>query len=152
MKSTFKYGDKVMAGYSSNHGRIVSIRKDGNEFLCTVKFDNPLLMPSEMEYKEKYLKLLVRSDNNCPLCGEEYKVVKFNMQVWKDCETCKDTSENLVKKDAKIKYDQMNESKKSKESDNTAKEAKLLKEFEKMLNDDDDDDDDAWDKNFSTFF
>jgi len=93
--SNFKYGDKVWAG--TNLGEIVSIRKDDDKNICTVRFDNKRLIPPEMDYEERVLKPQFSSGKYCPICKNKYKVVKFNMQVWNDCETCKDTKENLDK-------------------------------------------------------
>tara|TARA_R100000951_G_scaffold101420_1_gene92913 strand:- start:11965 stop:12411 length:447 start_codon:yes stop_codon:yes gene_type:complete len=143
MRSTFKYGDKVLVG--KHLGKVVSIRDVDGKYICTVKFDDKNLIPSEMDYEERHLKLEYSPDKHCPICGDEYQVVKFNMHVWKDCLTCKDKKENLEKIHADEKY---RKSKLNTDFKNTKipgsyseQEETLLKEFEKML---DQDDDDEW--------
>lgn len=130
MGSKFKYGDEVVV--SGHYGKIKSIRKDGQRYYCTVKFENNYLIPPEMEYDQEYIKLKDSNKNLCPFCKTRWNVTKFNMNVWKDCLKCGKTQEELLK----IKQDKKE------------KEEKMLKDFEKMLdnkiddNNDDDDDDD----------
>ena len=53
MGSKFKYGDEVVV--SGHYGKIKSIRKDGQRYYCTVKFENNYLIPPEMEYDQDYI-------------------------------------------------------------------------------------------------
>jgi ribosomal protein L37AE/L43A len=142
MGSKFKYGDEVIV--SGHHGKVKSIRKDGQKYYCTVKFENNYLIPPEMEYDQDYIKLKDSNKNLCPFCKTRWNVTKFNMNVWKDCLKCNKTQEELLK----IKQ---NEKEKDYFSLNSSKEEekeKMLRDFEKMLdnkiddNNDDDDDDD----------
>ena len=133
MGSKFKYGDEVVV--SGHYGKIKSIRKDGQRYYCTVKFENNYLIPPEMEYDQEYIKLKDSNKNLCPFCKTRWNVTKFNMNVWKDCLKCGKTQEELLK----IKQDKKE------------KEEKMLKDFEKMLDnkiDDNNDDDDYDDLDF----
>jgi hypothetical protein len=99
----FKYGDKVKV--VSYGGKVISIRKDNtNGYIYKIKFDNSNLIPPEMEFTE--IELLsnnkVSDDSECPICGTKWTVVKFNMQVWKDCKKCQKTSEDITKEMQKI--------------------------------------------------
>lgn len=94
----FKYGDKVKV--ISYDGRIISIRKNNtNGYIYKVKFDNPSLIPPEMEFTETELlsNNKTTTDSECPICGTKWTVVKFNMHTWKDCKKCQKTSEDIMK-------------------------------------------------------
>jgi hypothetical protein len=148
-KPRFKYGDRVIV--SRHTGKVKSIRKEDGRYYCTVVFDNPALMPSELEYEERHLKFENKFENECPKCGSEWKVTKFNVKSWKDCEKCGKTQEELVKEDyekSKLKVDFGGKTKKP--GSYSKKEDELLEEFERILNGDDDDESDP-DNDFFLF-
>lgn len=137
MSPKFKYGDRVIAGGYA--GKIKSIKKKDGKYICTVLFDKKSLIPSELDYEEKYIKFENKYEEACPCCGKRWKIVKFNMKVWKDCIKCGKTQEQLVKEYYERKNSKLPPIPKlSKEK----KEDDLLKHFEKMLEYDNDDDDD----------
>lgn len=94
MASKFKYGDKVSA--NGHEGRVISIKKQGNTYICKVKFDNEYLLPSEMDYEESLLREIVKPEDRCPCCHTKWTVTKFNNQVWKDCKKCNKTEEVIL--------------------------------------------------------
>jgi 16S rRNA (cytosine967-C5)-methyltransferase len=100
MASRFKYGDKVSA--NGHEGRVVSIKKQGNTYICKVKFDNEYLLPSEMDYEESLLREIIKPEDRCPCCYTKWTVTKFNNQVWKDCKKCNKTEE-VISQEAKNK-------------------------------------------------
>lgn len=141
MSCKFKYGDKVIVfGYK---GTITSIRKEVDEYICTVSFENTTLIPSQMDYKEKHISFQNNDENCCPACGDSWKVSVFNNQTWKDCIRCNKTQEQLLEESKyppKIKADNL------KPVGFPNGDQELLEEFEKIINggndnasDDDDD-------------
>jgi hypothetical protein len=122
MACKFKYGDRVKAG--SHDGKIVSIKSDGNGYVCTVKFDNRFLIPREMDYADFDLELIEEapapSHVKCT-CGTEATYGKIPV------ENHKYYCDLVTQKGKKAKRDDVDD---------------LLKEFELMLGSDDDDDDD----------
>lgn len=94
MSSKFKYGDKVIV--NSTHGKISSVRKENNVYVCTVKFDSANLVPPEMDYEERHIKFRVSIEDACPFCQTKWVVVKYNNNVWKDCKPCNGKSEDLI--------------------------------------------------------
>jgi ribosomal protein L37AE/L43A len=94
MSSKFKYGDRVIAGF--HPGKIVSVRKEVGRYKYMVRFDEKLI-PPEMEYEEGRLVFENSNEEVCPICKNRWKIVKFNMKTWKDCEKCGKTSEEIVK-------------------------------------------------------
>jgi hypothetical protein len=120
MSARFKYGDKVKI--RSHEAKVISARKTASGgYIYTVRFDDPNLIPPEMDYAENQL-YNRGSDSHCPACNTEWTVVKFNMKVWKDCKKCNKTSEQIIKECSEQKS---NLSSKSKQD--------LLKDFERML-------------------
>ncbi len=37
----------------------------------------------------------------CPKCGEKWKITVFNVQIWYDCLKCGENAEDIIKKDPK---------------------------------------------------
>lgn len=109
----YKYGDKVIV--RGHDGKIISARKaQSGNYIYTVKFDNPNLIPSELDYLEHQIEENTNDETHCPVCKTKWNVVKFNMNVWKDCLRCQETSEKIIENNKN----------------------KLLKDFEKMLDED----------------
>lgn len=100
MASRFSFNQEITAnGYKA---KIVSVR--GNAFdgyTYRVKFLNSSLIPNEMEFSESVLVKqnppIAKDDLFCPVCSTPWKVVKFNMQTWKDCVKCNKTYEQIMK-------------------------------------------------------
>ena len=124
MACKFKCGDKVKAG--DHKGKIISITKEGYEYICTVKFDNRFLIPPKMDYKESDLKMLEPAPASaevkctCGIATTYGKIPVENHRYYCDLVKDKQRRENQVKED----------------------EDDLLRQFEIMLGTDDDDDDD----------
>jgi len=93
MASKFKIGDKVMVNF--HKGKIVNIRHYSLPIKYTVKFDDPNLIPSEMDFEESNISFN-QTDSVCPICKTKWKIVKFNMKTWKDCAKCNKTSEAIM--------------------------------------------------------
>jgi len=108
MNPKFKYGDKVVVG--TNDGIIDSVRKVGDNFICTVKFSDQRLIPPTMEYEQRHVSFIESNDEVCPFCHTRWKTTKYLNNVWKDCVPCNKKSEELI--------DQYNT---TKEKDNTNK-------------------------------
>ncbi len=112
-------------------GKVVSVKKEDGEYVYRIKFRDKNLIPPEMDFREKFVSFEHQHEVICPICKSRWKVVKFNMHVWKDCEKCGKTSEQLIKEHEEgpppIPEDQSIDD--------------ILKEFEKMLEEEDDDDD-----------
>jgi len=97
MTPKYKYGDKVRV--RGNEGKIVSARKalSGN-YIYTVRFSDTSLIPPEMDYLEYQIEENTNNETHCPVCKTKWNVVKFNMNIWKDCITCNETSEKIIEK------------------------------------------------------
>jgi hypothetical protein len=94
MSSKFRNGDKVIANI--HKGEVVAVTRDHHgKYIYTVKFKDPGLIPSEMDYPENYLKL-DGDDSVCPICKSKWSVLKFNMKTWKDCKKCNKTYEAIM--------------------------------------------------------
>ena len=87
-----RIGDRVKI----KDGRGITGKITGSDIwgmVFTVRFDDPNLIPNEMEYELRHLELL-RKDS-CPKCGNEYHKSQFNMHVWFDCLKCGKSKEDL---------------------------------------------------------
>lgn len=124
----FKLGDKILADV--HPAEIVSIKKENEEYVYRVKFKDKNLIPSEMDFKEKFISFQNQHDVICPVCKNRWKIARFNMHVWKDCEKCAKTSEQIIEE-----YENKPPPIPSEKTVND-----ILKEFEKMLEENDDDD------------
>jgi hypothetical protein len=91
MASKFKIGDKVVV--DRHKGKIVNFKAYCLKY--TVKFDDPNLIPPEMDYDEMHISM-DQEDSVCPICKTKWKVLKFNMKTWKDCVKCNKTSEAIM--------------------------------------------------------
>lgn len=99
MSAKFSFNDEIKA--NGHKARIISIK--GNYFdgyIYRVKFLDNGLMPSEMDFTEE---ILIKQnppkpggESVCPVCNNPWKVVKFNMQTWKDCIKCNKTYEQIM--------------------------------------------------------
>lgn len=122
MSSKFSFNDEVTAnGYKA---KIISVR--GNVFdgySYRVRFLNTSLIPKEMDFSEETLikqnPPIPKEDINCPACNTPWKIVKFNMQIWKDCIKCNKTYEQIMKEYKNNKYSN------NKYSNNKIKESEL---------------------------
>lgn len=133
MSSRFKKGDKVIA--NNYNAKVLSVKKEKNGYICTVKFDSPFVIPSEMDFEESKLSFKDKTIEYCPICNEKWTITIFNKKKWKDCKKCGKKSEECIKENEKIK---------NKEKKSTKKHSndKLLEEFEAMLGNHGYDDDD----------
>jgi hypothetical protein len=93
-KANFKKDDLVVVG--SHTGTIISCKKENGKYLHTVRFDNKRLIPPEMDYEEKHIKL-----QKCMVCDEPWHVTRYNTQVWYDCVKCNKTKEQIEKETEK---------------------------------------------------
>ena len=122
MACKFKYGDKVKAG--DHKGKIISITKEGYEYIYTVKFDNKFLIPPKMDYKESDLKMLEPAPASAGVkctCGIAATYGKVAIENHSN-------------------YCDLKNPQKEKEVEDSHND--LLDQFELMLGIDDDDDDD----------
>ena len=122
MASKFKIGDKVVV--NRHKGKIVDFKPYSLKY--TIKFNDPDLIPSEMEYDERHISI-DQEDSICPICKTTWKVLKFNMKTWKDCTKCNKTYESIMEEMEKKKNSPPPLPGSSKNKDD------LLKEFELML-------------------
>lgn len=122
MASKFKIGDKVIV--NRHKGRIVNFMSYCS--LYTIRFDDPALIPSEMDYEERYISM-DQNESTCPICRTNWKILKFNMKTWKDCPKCGKTYEAIMEsiENKKNTPPPIPGSSKSKDA--------LIKEFELML-------------------
>lgn len=58
---------------------------------CDLRFDN-----SDYEKKDT-----TPIPPKCPKCNGDWAVTRFGASEWYDCDTCKDTAENLLKKNGR---------------------------------------------------
>jgi len=106
MACKFKFGDKVKV--AKHFGKISSVKSNGIDYICRVKFDNGDLIPNEMEYKESEIDFINGGDNSCPICHTPWTETKFGNKVWKDCNRCGKKSEDILamkEENSKIKTD-----------------------------------------------
>jgi ssDNA-binding Zn-finger/Zn-ribbon topoisomerase 1 len=129
MASKFKIGDKVIV--NSHKGKIIDFKPYCLKY--TIKFDNPNLLPSEMDFEESRISI-DRDDSVCPICKTQWKILKFNMKTWKDCTKCGKTYEAIMEDVENKKNTPPPLPGSSKYRDN------LIKEFELMLDGFDDPD------------
>jgi len=122
MASKFKIGDKVVV--NSHKGKIINFKPYYSRY--TVRFDDPNLIPPEMDFEESYISIQ-RDDSVCPVCHTKWHILKFNMKVWKDCPKCKKTAESITEELENKKNTPPPVPESSKKTDD------LLKEFELML-------------------
>lgn len=122
MAPKFKIGDKVIV--NRHKGRIVNFMSYCS--LYTIRFDDPTLIPPEMDYEERYI-LMDQEDSICPICKTKWKVLKFNMKTWKDCVKCNKTSEAIMEEVENKKNSPPPLPGSSRDRD------RLLEEFELML-------------------
>lgn len=95
----FKYdiGDHVKIIHNQYSGKIIDRVLDGYTKTYHIKFDKELI-PRSMWYTENHLTPVKRKKDteNCPICGEKWKVTEFNMHVWEDCLKCNQTKEYIL--------------------------------------------------------
>ncbi len=91
MTSKFKIGDKVVV--NRHKGKVVDFKPYSLKY--TIRFDDPNLIPSEMDYEERNISI-DQEDSVCPVCKTKWKVLKFNMKTWKDCTKCNKTYEAIM--------------------------------------------------------
>lgn len=137
MAAKFKYGDRVIVG--GHKGKVVSVYKVNSNYSCKVRFDNPNLIPPEMEYDERLLQLDQEDQGCCPFCKTPWRITKFNSNTWKDCLKCNKKSEDILAEYAK----QGNKSKGSGSYNINKGRDEIMEELELILtsfgdNDDDD--------------
>lgn len=132
MASKFKIGDKVIV--NSHKAEIIDFKPYSLKY--TVKFDNPNLLPAEMDFEESKI-MLDKDDSVCPMCKTKWKILKFNMKTWKDCTKCNKTYESIMEEVENKKNLPPPLPNSSRNRDN------LIKEFELMLDGFDDLDLDA---------
>lgn len=113
----YKYGDKVQVnGHKGTITRIV--RKHSGDYICTVTFDDPNLIPPFMDFPENHIKpdhssrpkyeydrrfsyrSIMNKDRYCPICSTEWHRVEHPIhgkkEIWEDCLKCNKTKEDIM--------------------------------------------------------
>lgn len=108
----FRHGDTVYTQYN-NRAKIIRSFGMNGKIMYEIQIEDT---GDIKQYEEDALSFTPlnelnrpkKSDNfkpptpKCPKCNTNWKVTKYGRNIWYDCETCKDTAENLCEKEKKI--------------------------------------------------